>query len=231
MNIEYFSDVLCVWAYAAQPRLNQLHHDFPGQINLKYRFIPLFAAARQRIQSGWGGQDDGLPAFNQHILQVTNPWDHLEVNSRVWLENTPTSSTLAHLFIKAIELLQESEEIASQPVKEFDGRTLLEETIWRIRLAFFRDTNNISEIGVLRDIASDLKLPQKPVERLLNNGEAHASLHLDMEAKEEYQVNGSPTLIINEGRQKLYGNVGYRIIKANIQELFHNAQHGEASWC
>lgn len=230
MNIEYFSDALCVWAYAAQPRLNQLHHDFPGQINLQYRFIPLFAAAQQRIEAGWGEQG-GLSAFNRHILQLTRPWDHLEVNSKVWLENPPTSSTLAHLFLKAIQLLQEAGHISSQPVPEFDDRTQLEEAIWRVRLTFFRDAGNISELSVLQEIASQLQLPKKPIERLLDNGEAHAALHLDMETKEQYQVSGSPTLVFNEGRQKLYGNVGYRIIKANVQELFHNPQHGEASWC
>lgn len=32
----------------------------------------------------------------------------------------------------------------------------------------------------------------------------------------------SPTLIFNEGRQRLNGNVGYRVIEANIRELRHN---------
>jgi hypothetical protein len=31
--------------------------------------------------------------------------------------------------------------------------------------------------------------------------------------------------------QLLYGNVGYRIIEANVRELLHNPLHGEASWC
>lgn len=32
----------------------------------------------------------------------------------------------------------------------------------------------------------------------------------------------SSTLIFNEGRQRLNGNVGYRVIEANIRELLHN---------
>ena len=38
---------------------------------------------------------------------------------------------------------------------------------------------------------------------------------------------------INEldgGRQTLFGNVGYRVISANIEELLHQPS-GEASWC
>jgi hypothetical protein len=32
-------------------------------------------------------------------------------------------------------------------------------------------------------------------------------------------IEGSPSFVLNEGRQKLYGNVGLRIIEAKIQEI------------
>jgi hypothetical protein len=38
-------------------------------------------------------------------------------------------------------------------------------------------------------------------------------------------------MILNQGRQKLFGNVGYRIIEANIQELLREANPDQASWC
>jgi hypothetical protein len=44
-------------------------------------------------------------------------------------------------------------------------------------------------------------------------------------------VKGSPTLILNQGRQKLYFNVGYRLIEANIQELLRQPNPDHASWC
>jgi hypothetical protein len=40
----------------------------------------------------------------------------------------------------------------------------------------------------------------------------------------------SPTFVLNEERQKLYGNFGYRVIEASVHELL--AEPGErASWC
>jgi hypothetical protein len=36
---------------------------------------------------------------------------------------------------------------------------------------------------------------------------------------------------MNEGRQKLFGNVGYRIVEANIQELLREPNPDLASWC
>ena len=45
-------------------------------------------------------------------------------------------------------------------------------------------------------------------------------------------VQGSPTFVFNEGRQMLYGNVGYRIIEANLRELLSRpSAEGMPSWC
>ena len=50
------------------------------------------------------------------------------------------------------------------------------------------------------------------------------------ELKEKFRVMGSPTLVFNEGRQMIYGNVGYRVIEANVLELL-NKPKAAASWC
>jgi len=143
----------------------------------------------------------------------------------------PKSSTVPHLYLKAIQLLQEHGIISGQSLAEHDGRSLFEAWFWRIRCAFFEETQNIGEIAVLDAIAEDLGIPVVPVHELLDNGEAHAALHLDSEARDHYMIPGSPTLVFNDGRQRLYGNVGYRIIEANIRELLYNSDSGEASWC
>ena len=44
-------------------------------------------------------------------------------------------------------------------------------------------------------------------------------------------IQGSPSFVLNEGRQKLFGNVGFRILDANIQELLRAPQTEQASWC
>jgi len=43
-------------------------------------------------------------------------------------------------------------------------------------------------------------------------------------------VSSSPTLLLNEGRQRLVGNVGYRILEANVRELFERPGV-QQSWC
>ncbi|MGL1834444.1 hypothetical protein ACKVEX_12635 [Rhodocyclaceae bacterium SMB388] len=53
----------------------------------------------------------------------------------------------------------------------------------------------------------------------IDSGAAHAALCADFDAKNEHLLEDSPTFLFDEGRQKLYGNVGYRVIEASIEEL------------
>jgi predicted DsbA family dithiol-disulfide isomerase len=57
-----------------------------------------------------------------------------------------------------------------------------------------------------------------------------AALSSDQRSAQDLGVRGSPTWVLNDGRQMLYGNVGYRILQANIEELLRQPT-GEASWC
>jgi len=58
----------------------------------------------------------------------------------------------------------------------------------------------------------------------------HAALDDDYRLRQDYGVKGSPTLVFNEGRPIIYGNVDYRVIEANIEELLRN-NNQSASWC
>jgi predicted DsbA family dithiol-disulfide isomerase len=53
----------------------------------------------------------------------------------------------------------------------------------------------------------------------------------DQRDADKMKIEGSPSFVLSEGRQKLYGNVGFRIIEANIEELLRGPHADEASWC
>jgi len=80
------------------------------------------------------------------------------------------------------------------------------------------------------ELAEELGLPIAAIQEQIDSGEAYALLSKDFELVKEHTVTVSPTLIFNEGRQRLNGNVGYRVIEANIRELLHNPPD-EQSWC
>ena len=135
-----------------------------------------------------------------------------------------------HLFLKAIQLLETQGEVSAASEERFGGKSVLEETVWRCRLGFFRDLQDIADRKIQEAMASDMSLPLAGIRRHIDSGAAHAALCADFDAKDRELVEGSPTFVLNEGRQKLYGNVGYRIIEASINELL--ADPGDrACWC
>ncbi len=230
IKIEYFSDVLCIWAYGGQVRMDELKQTFATDIEIEYRFVPIFGAGKQHVENVWK-DEGGLKGFNAHLQQVAKNWDHISVSDELWLSVSPQSSTAVHLYLKAIQLLEKKSGSCYQALPEFNGRTRFEQAIWLYRDAFFRLGKDISQRQVQNEIAQQLDYSLDSVLALLDSGEAFAALHADDVAKQSYNVPGSPTLVLNEGRQMLYGNVGYRIIDANVRELLHNPVQGEASWC
>jgi predicted DsbA family dithiol-disulfide isomerase len=66
---------------------------------------------------------------------------------------------------------------------------------------------------------------------LFNSGVAFAALAADYQDRDRLRIEGSPTFVLNQGRQKLYGNLGYRVIEVNIRELLREPRAGEMSWC
>ncbi len=230
VTIEYFSDVLCVWAYGAEARMSELRRQFGARCQLHYRFIPLFAAAHERISDAWE-EKRGLAGFGAHVREIARDWPHAPVHASVWDRTAPASSVPAHLLIKAVQLMERHGQLDVRPGDEFEGRSVVEEVIWRIRCAFFRDARDVAAQAVLAEIAAEVGLDAERLRHWADQGNAHAELHLDMEARDRYQVPGSPTLVMDGGRQRLYGNVGYRVIEANLREILRDPQFGEASWC
>ncbi|WP_426416125.1 DsbA family oxidoreductase [Aestuariirhabdus sp. LZHN29] len=229
LPVSYFSDTLCVWAYVSQVRLDELKTKLGGQLDLSYHFISLFGSTPKRIAEGWK-ERGGYGGFNEHVLGVGAQFDHINIHPQVWKECKPYSSAMSHLFLKSVQLLEQDGVIADTPQSDLNQRTLFEETAWQVRVAFFEQARDIGKREVLMEVAEQVKLPRSAIERSLNSGEAMSELFRDQEMKDSYHLEGSPTYLLDNGRQKLYGNVGYRIIEANVQELLKKPQ-GQASWC
>lgn len=222
IQISYFSDVLCVWAYIAQIRLDELVTVFQDQVAIEYHFVPVFGNAQEKLESRWR-EKGGLKGYGNHVLEAVKKFDHIIVHPDIWTKVMPPSSTSCHLFLHAIQLL-EIKGIIPKSDKAF------EKAVWSFRNAFFTQLANISDRTVQLALADELGLPIAALEQQIDSGEAYALLSKDFELVKEHSVTVSPTLIFNEGRQRLNGNVGYRVIEANLRELLHNPPE-EQSWC
>lgn len=222
IRISYFSDILCVWAYIAQIRLDELVTNFQDKISIDYHFVPIFGNAREKLENRWR-EKGGLKGYSNHVHGVVKKFNHITVHPDIWTETIPASSTSCHLFLQAIQLL-EIKGIVPKSEKVF------ERAIWTFREQFFTKLANVSDRNAQFEIAEKLALPISAIQEQIDSGEAYAQLSKDFDLVKEHTVSVSPTLIFNEGRQRLNGNVGYRVIEANIRELLHNPP-GEQSWC
>lgn len=228
-KLYYFSDVLCIWAYAAQVRVEQAARQFGARIEIEERFCSVFPDAHAKITEVWKARG-GFNGFNAHLCEVAEQFPHIKLHSRIWLDAKPQTSTSAHLFLKAVQIVEEEATDAADatgPITE----TLFNRASWAIRRAFFEHCRDISDGHVHREIAEELGIEYGHVEAVIRSSEAVARLDADHKLAELNSVRGSPTFLMNNGRQKLYGNVGYRLVEANIEEMLRKPGADEASWC
>jgi len=229
ITIDYFSDILCVWAYGGQVRLDELQREFGNRIQVRHRFMSLFADTQTRVAEGWKDKG-GFIGFGQQTQKVCGQWEHTRLHPGVWSECRPASCVTAHVFLKAVALCLRLEQADDQHDVElyacFD--TLISVT----RAAFFEQARDVSSLPVLMQLLDESEISVDAVMTKIQNGEAYAALHRDEHLAKTYGVLGSPTYVFNEGRQLLYGNVGYRIIASNLNELLSSTHPaGEPSWC
>lgn len=228
IHVSYFSDVLCVWAYVSQIRLDELQRQYAEEIVVDHHFIPIFGSTVHRIGEGWADRG-GWEGYAAHVAEVCADFPHVELSPDAWTKVRPASSAVSHHFLKALELA-EMEAGAGESHEELGGRSLFDEAAWRLRLAFFRDGRDVSRIGEIWEILVDLALPVDDIMEQMESGRAMAALCHDVALRDEYKIEGSPTYVLNHGRQKLYGNLGYKVIEANVEEVLRRPEHA-ASWC
>ena len=225
VSIMHFSDVLCVWAYLSQIRMDELNDTFAERINVQYHFIQVFGSVESKIEQNWGHRG-GAGAYGKMVAELTSSFEHVDIHEDIWRQQRPTSSAPCHVFLKAAQRVEQKHCL---PLLE-TGKTISESLTWAMRTAFFRDLVDVSALSSQLEIAEELGLPLANIEAEIFSGAAYAALENDRQLKDNYRVVGSPTLVFNEGRQVIYGNVGYRVIEANINELL-NQSGGLASWC
>ena len=215
-----FTDVLCVWAWIGELRLAELRRTHGGAVAVTQRFCNVFGATALKIQANWGAKG-GYDGFAGHLVHVLEGFPELKASPDLWRGVRPESSLPAHLALKAVQA-----QAAEGGAPDLGDRAIL-----MIRQAFFEQGRDISAASVLDDVIAAAGADLADIHARLARGEAHAALMADYQEAQALGVKGSPSLVLNEGRQTLYGNVGFRVIEANIAELLREPQAGAASWC
>ena len=220
IRIMHFSDALCVWAYVSQVRIDELLKTFTSSVQVEYRYLHVFGDVHRKLDASWKDRG-GLRGYDEHVTGVCARFEHVALAPHAWVRAAPRSSMPCHLLLCAVRLLESEGRVAAGT---------LARAAWAVREAFFKQGGDISHRATLLQVAETMHLPMAELERVLDSGAAHAELCGDLDLARTHGIQASPTLLFNEGRQRLSGNVGYRIIEANIRELLEGAP-GQASWC
>ncbi|MGV6807309.1 MAG: DsbA family oxidoreductase [bacterium] len=214
--VDYFSDVLCVWAWIAQRRVNELHRQFGDLIKVRYRYIDVFGDTAGKIESQWR-ERDSYQGFASHVLHSAATYEDAPVHANIWQPGyRPTTSATAHTYLKATELVHDA-----------DTARLFATAL---RRAFFVDGLDIARGDVIEELLAVENCDLPAIRNHLKDGTAIAALMHDYQEAKNNNLRGSPSYVMGNGRQILWGNVGYRVLSANVEELIKKPTN-EASWC
>lgn len=224
LKIVHFSDILCVWAYIGQSNLQKLTDEFGPGIKVETRFCSVFPNAQGKIEKMWSDRG-GFDGYADHVRQVVEGFPTTELHVDVWTRTRPKSSASPHLFVKALELVK-SDDDEGPP-----ERSIALEATRELRSAFFVKGEDVSDWVIQKQISRRLSVDFDEIRSKIETGEAIARLAGDYELAQSMNVRGSPTYILNDGRQILFGNVSYAILKANVSELLSEQQDLNATPC
>lgn len=204
-----------MWAWIAQPRLEELERSFAGQIHIRQRTLDVFGDAHGKIQGSWG-TTSGFEKFASHVQQSAAGFPDAQLHPELWSKIRPRSSLPAHRMVHAVTLSA--------------GEAAGNQFARRLRVAFFQEGLNISQDDLLLRFARDTGVEESIIAATLHSGTAHAGVAADQKAANQAHLRGSPSWLMNDGRQLLYGNVGYRVLAANVEAFLRQGAPG-ASWC
>ncbi|MBT8131073.1 MAG: DsbA family protein [Gammaproteobacteria bacterium] len=220
VQIDYYSDLLCVWAYVGHERTCELQRQFPGQLQWAWHYLPVFGDVQTKFDDQWKDRG-GAEGYAAHVREIIADFDHVKLNSQCWKTVQPASSAPAHLWLAAARLAEGAGDLP--PESE-------EKLAWALRTAFFEQALNIAEQATLIEVSNSLGIDSAVLLARLANGTAYAVLCQDMPKARDANIRVSPTYVFNNDRQRLTGNVGYRIVEANIKELLEHPDK-QQSWC
>lgn len=213
--IDYYTDILCVWAWIAQRRIDELNLQLGDKIELRYHYIDVFGDVAKKMDTQWKNQGS-YRGFAKHVRESAAKFEDAPINSKVWSAVRPATSANAHLVLKAVELSYDQQ-------KSINAALML-------RISFFNDAQDIANLDVLYQLVEAHGVDRDLINNSLRDGTAMAALMGDYQKAKQQRIEGSPSYVMDGGRQILYGNVGYRVILTNIKELLTHPEN-EASWC
>lgn len=171
-----WAEYYCPWCYVAAVRLHKILPEYEGRVKLRQRAFPLEI---------YGG----------------GPPDRQELELEIWLAALQEPAAVFKPF-------QEDWPTTTLPAFEGAWCAFQQDELkghdfdLRIRRAFFAEGRNIGRRNVILEIAQEAALDMDHFTRLFNSGEARAAVIEEGRlGKEVYNVRGTPTVMLADGKK------------------------------
>lgn len=171
-----WAEYYCPWCYVAAVRLHKILPEYEGRVKLRQRAFPLEI---------YGG----------------GPPDRQELELEIWLAALQEPAAVFKPF-------QEDWPTTTLPAFEGAWCAFQQDELkghdfdLRIRRAFFAEGRNIGRRNVILKIAQEAALDMDHFTRLFNSGEARvAVIEEGRLGKEVYNVRGTPTVMLADGKK------------------------------
>ena len=217
MDVEYWTDPFCVWAFVAEPSLERLCARYEGQIVVRHRIVPVFGSVVRRFATGaWAAKGPaGRAEVTARVAREHRP--DVPVTGQVWIDDPPASSWSAGLAAKAVSLLEEAGEAPDRAAARY---------LTAMRHRFFVENVNLARREAQLALAEELDLPVAGIEARLDDGRALAALYEDHEDRLAANVSGSPTYLFDGGRTRIYGNFREEVLDATVRTYLEGTLGG-----
>ena len=174
VEIAYWSDPLCIWAFVARDKLAKVREDFGDKVQINLHIVPVFGSIPQRFRDGsWSKA--GVEGRIAAMQRIAREHAGLEICCQVWRDDPPSSSWTPSAAFKAVQMM-----VAAGQAPEGAEGAYLE----RMREWFFLENRNVARRSVQLALAESLDIPRAPLEEVRDNGEAFAALWEDHQERE-----------------------------------------------
>jgi len=184
VQLQVFTDFVCPWCYLCTPRVAQLQRSH--NIDVKWVFFPLHPdtpAEGLLLKDLFAGRNFDIEAAQAHLKTLLAA-EGLQFNSRTHTYNSRLAQELA---------------------KAFDS---LRDPLYK---AYFEDSRNIGDIGVLVDVAVKNGIPADRARNVLENRTHRNSVDADWQLARNYGITGVPSFIA--GGYKVVGAQPYSTLE------------------
>src|SRR5579863_2120940 len=202
IHIDYYTDPLCSWCFAAEPMLDQVREHFKGRIELQNKLLPLFEELREVMNN---------PARLWNIAdryRIVSKKTGIYINETVWYRDPPASAWIPCQAVKAAER---------------QDRRAADRFLKRLRIAVLLEGRNIARREVLMECAAETGLELARFEADFLDPARRDEVARDVADAQKENVESRPTFILTNtqvDKVLIAGPRSFELFRQGIEALY-----------